>query len=439
MDQIETLKWIAENGNPIGTPVESEYLKHKTDPTFRNLAMSLASSETGYAGLNDSIKNAYQEYKNTINTPITQVQPQTPESEQGYLSKAFDYASGETQEDPNMLGKVWRGATNSPLYTKPLETLGSIGSAFVPGAGPVSQFVVAPVAGAVGSAVGNVADQLIQTGDVDAKEAGKAGLWGGITNGIGAGIGWGIGKVGAPIAKKLGEYASAVKANTEFLNMLKSEAGSQVGAEYRLAKALAKGGSDQDAMVKDIAEDRMQEVAEAIASGRDITEIIQSDPEIAQAVANRVSRHMQETVPSLKVFGPRAISPTNSEVGAYIAERAATPTVPDFTKTLGDFMPQSKILGYENLPIIPSALVKGIGQSATKLAPKALPATAIGRALLPISETHKDRVKNEQALQSLRSRRDLTETEYFNLQSILGTPKRNRTDAQTKYLQKYGF
>ena len=138
MNQIETLKWIAENGNPVGTGVESDYVKYKTDPTFRNLAMSLASSETGYAGLDDSTKNAYQTYKQNVETQssklpsLPEVPSDTPvdypfvgfanpttlpkaqkaasqvmaEQEPGYFSSALDYARGEEQTDPNLLGEI---------------------------------------------------------------------------------------------------------------------------------------------------------------------------------------------------------------------------------------------------------------------------------------------------------------------------------------------
>jgi len=70
MNQIETLKWIAENGNPIGTDVESSYNQYKTDPKFKKIAISLAESEGGYAGIPDSIKTEYQSYKSEINKSI---------------------------------------------------------------------------------------------------------------------------------------------------------------------------------------------------------------------------------------------------------------------------------------------------------------------------------------------------------------------------------
>lgn len=70
MNQIETLKWIADNGNPVGTEADSSYLQYKDDPRFRKIAIALARSESGYAGVSDEIKNEYQSYKSEINQQI---------------------------------------------------------------------------------------------------------------------------------------------------------------------------------------------------------------------------------------------------------------------------------------------------------------------------------------------------------------------------------
>ena len=142
MNQIETLKWIAENGNPIGTEVESDYVKYKTDPTFRNLAMSLASSETGYAGLDDSTKNAYQTYKQSVETQssklpsLPEVPSDTPvdysfvgfanpttlpkaqkaasqvmaEQEPGYFSSALNYAMKSLRKN-SAANLIWNSGT----------------------------------------------------------------------------------------------------------------------------------------------------------------------------------------------------------------------------------------------------------------------------------------------------------------------------------------
>lgn len=78
MDQIALLKWIAENGNPIGSEYEKDYSKYKADPTFRTLAMDLA--ENGNPIGRGDIEKQYLNYKDTIGT--TNQKPTTPSTYQ---------------------------------------------------------------------------------------------------------------------------------------------------------------------------------------------------------------------------------------------------------------------------------------------------------------------------------------------------------------------
>ena len=428
------LKWIAENGNPVGTPYEADYVKHKKDTTFRNLAMSLASSETGYAGLDDSTKNAYQEYKTKVTNPTAQPQP-----EQGYVAKAFDYARGDEQEDPNLLGKAWRGATNSPLFTRPLETVGSIGSAFIPGAGPVAQFAIPMLAGAGLSGAGNAVDQAVQTGEVNNEEVLRATAMGGLTNALGAGLGYGLKKVGAPVMKKLGEYADKMKQHTEFMGMLGDEAGSIAAAKFRLSKALGFGDPAINDLIGDVPTELVESGLKKVAKGLDLPDVLKNDEVLANSVASKASKYMQETIPELQVFGKGQVAPTESEVAKYVAERMTPPTPPDFSKPLSYVSP---IPGIVDFKLLPSAMVEGVGKLSSKIAPKALPTTAIGRAVIETfvpREKHSDRVKTEIAMKNLEERRDLSETEYLNLQNILKTSLKDRTEKQKQYLGKYGY
>lgn len=71
MNQIDVLKNISEFGNPKDRPeVLKYYNQYKNDPTFRNLAISLAESETGYSSLDDSTKKVYQTYKDSLGKQV---------------------------------------------------------------------------------------------------------------------------------------------------------------------------------------------------------------------------------------------------------------------------------------------------------------------------------------------------------------------------------
>lgn len=81
MNQIDVLKNISEFGNPKDRPeVLKYYNQYKNDPTFRNLAISLAESETGYSSLNDSTKNVYKTYKDSIEKTFKPTQTQEQKS-----------------------------------------------------------------------------------------------------------------------------------------------------------------------------------------------------------------------------------------------------------------------------------------------------------------------------------------------------------------------
>ena len=248
MNQIETLKWIAENGNPIGTQIEADYLKHKSDPTFRNLAMSLASSETGYAGLDDSTKNAYQEYKKTI-TAQQQPQPVTPkamsvgkpdqlpevdpsvdsqytfvgfanptslrnaqkaaeqiatESEPSYLGKAFAYARGEDQTDPNLLGQIWKGGGTGiqRMVERPVESAATVGTALLPVAWP------SIVAGSGMMGAGTALD-MTHNPEVTAQDVKQSAILGGLGTGVGVGMGKLATRFASPVLSKLKDFAVA--------------------------------------------------------------------------------------------------------------------------------------------------------------------------------------------------------------------------------------
>lgn len=72
MNQVETLKYIALNGNPIGTPAEADYNNYKSDPTFRKLALQATS---GGNLIGSPLENEYTQYRDTVNGGTQSQQP----------------------------------------------------------------------------------------------------------------------------------------------------------------------------------------------------------------------------------------------------------------------------------------------------------------------------------------------------------------------------
>lgn len=173
MNQIETLKWIAANGNPIGTEVEADYLRYKEDPTFRSIAKDLAYNGNPI-GRGDAEK-AYNSYKDTVHleteAPLPEatdpdtvqggvvfMHPTTPEKAEAYANNEIgvsdiprltkdalvDYfskfKSGPFNEEsaPARSWAVEHPGTVATVAASPFLPVGGVGAALVSGGASVA-------------------------------------------------------------------------------------------------------------------------------------------------------------------------------------------------------------------------------------------------------------------------------------------------------------
>ena len=252
------------------------------------------------------------------------------ENEPGYVSSAWNYATGEEQPDPNLLGKVLKGASQSALYEHPFETgAGIVAGVLTPmSLGPLYQMAVS--GGSVGA--GNVLDQALLDSDTTrtwkertAETAGST-MGAGLLSGLGYGIASGMKNYAAPYLKAVADYGAKTKAVQAFRDRLWKAPINEAVAEVRATKKLFPGESDIDQMIRDQAETKLQELVDLKMTGKDILTQMRQDPDVAQAVKSLVSRKMSNELPEYAgLFGPRNASPTTGEVGRYILENTEVP------------------------------------------------------------------------------------------------------------------
>jgi len=253
------------------------------------------------------------------------------EQEPGYFSKAYNYAAGEEQSDPNFLGKVWKGASQSALYEHPFETGAGIAAGLLNPmamAGPIAQTAMSGVA--VGA--GNILDQALLDSDTTrtwkertAETVGST-IGAGLLSGLGYGIASGMKNYAAPYLKAVADYRAKSKAVQAFRDWIGDAPIKDAAAEVRATKKLFPGASDIDQMVRDQAEDKLQELVDLKMHGADILTLMRQSPEAAQSVVTRVSKKMSDELPEYSgLFGPKNASPTTGEVGRYILENAELP------------------------------------------------------------------------------------------------------------------
>jgi len=134
---------------------------------------------------------------------------------------------------------------------------------------------------------------------------------------------------------------------------------------------------------------------------------------------------------------PTALDPTTMKAQNAQAER---------NLLLAEGIGRSK---YFNDAFEPSAFghTMGIIRAGTSLANPAVLAAEVPRfsgkgrgiAIGKVAETAGRAAPTIAALQNLQTRRDLSETEYRNIQTILNVPTKQRTTQQAQYLSKYGY
>ena len=310
------------------------------------------------------------------------------EQEPGYFSNAFNYAAGEEQSDPNFLGKVWKGASQSPLYEHPFETLAGIGAGILTPMswGPLGQMVLS--GGAVG--LGNVADQALVDESTDrtfkerATEAGMSGLGAGLFSGLGYGLAKGMQNYASPYIKAVKDYAAKKETVQAFKDWLQSIPAQRATDEVTMLRML---GSEKD----NLRFPKIKELLDAGASGDDILDLIRNNKTVSDAVLEEVTSKMQE-LPKYRVFGPsdpmkystiedylakglgtKAATPTTGEVGQYVLENLQEPIAPTaqlIPESFKEFVAR-RMPGYafmSNLPPV-SKIASGLAGFEAKAAP----------------------------------------------------------------------
>lgn len=223
MNQIETLKYIALNGNPVGTDAEADYNNYKSDPTFRKLAMQAAS---GGNLIGSPLESEYTQYRDTVNgsnqaQPSQQTTPQQPSTQsqqpvQDPLLANSD-TNGQTTLEPNTDSMSISpngqmpipASTTQALYngTKqlvldkaqdikehPIRNGLELGSLAIPVAGDISiaRSAISPIVKGLASAALNggyeAARSKLSNGSVDPLSTGISTLLGGLGGLIGGGV-----------------------------------------------------------------------------------------------------------------------------------------------------------------------------------------------------------------------------------------------------------
>lgn len=303
------------------------------------------------------------------------------EQEPGYFSSALDYVRGDEQVDPNLLGKVWKGASQSALYEHPFETGAGIAAGLLnPMAGPMGKMAMSGVA--VGA--GNVLDQALLDSDTTrtwkerTTETVGSTVGAGLLSGLGYGIASGMKNYAAPYLKAVSDYRAKSKAVQAFRDWIGDAPIKDAAAEVRATKKLYPGESDIDQMIIDQAEDKLQELVDLKMHGADILTMMRQSPEAAKSVVTLVSKKLSNELPEYSgLFGPKNASPTTGEVGRYILENTEVPQavrssdyiLPDWLARYAQRkMPSLGIIG-EATPL--GGMARGIGNY---VGPRFLPA-----------------------------------------------------------------
>ena len=216
MNQIETLKYIAENGNPIGTPAESDYNQYKSDPTFRKLAIQAAE---GGNLIGSPLESDYKAYKDTVNTTTQSQQPvQDP-------LLANSDTNGQTFLEPDIQPGGVNPYTGQTAITTPkiAETIGStirnnpgttaalVGSALIPGSIPMISGLAAGILGSGGETI-----DKIHPFTKEPNEWKTGNTTDNIVDVLGAGMGMGLGTwFGNKLTSRLGEIFGQPERNME--------------------------------------------------------------------------------------------------------------------------------------------------------------------------------------------------------------------------------
>lgn len=311
------------------------------------------------------------------------------EQEPGYFTRAFDYAAGEEQTDPNLLGKVWKGASQSALYEHPFETGAGVAAGLLnPMAGPIAQTAMSGVA--VGA--GNVLDQALLDSDTTrtwkertAETAGST-IGAGLLSGLGYGIASGMKNYAAPYLKAVADYGAKTKAVQAFKKWLSEIPKEKAAYELGMLRSL---GTDP----ANLRVPKITSLLSEAKPGEDILSLIRNNKEIGDAVAEQVGYKMIDEIPAHQVFGPPNLEgmslgealvasrapelPSKWNIGQYILENTEIPQavrssdyiLPDWLARYAQRkMPSLGIIG-EATPL--GGMARGIGNY---VGPRILPA-----------------------------------------------------------------
>lgn len=251
------------------------------------------------------------------------------------VGNALNYAAGEEQEDPSLLGRMWKGASQSALYEHPIETGAGIAAGILT---PMSLGALGQM-GVTGSAVGagNLLDQALRDSDTTrtwkerASEAAGSAVGAGLLSGLGYGIASGMKNYAAPYMKAVSDYAAKTKALQGFNTWLRGRAirkalGNLGTVErnksaYELIDEVLGGQAPLADKLSSESINRLKD----LRTGKDLLDIMREDPHTADVIENLISRKMQLELPEYSVFGSGSATPTTGEVGRYILEHSQEP------------------------------------------------------------------------------------------------------------------
>lgn len=262
------------------------------------------------------------------------------EQEPGYFSSALDYARGDEQVDPNLLGKVWKAASQSALYEHPFETGAGIAAGLLnPMAGPMGQMAMSGVA--VGA--GNVLDQALLDSDTTRTwkertvETAGSTVGAGLLSGLGYGIASGMDRYAAPYFKAMADYGAKTKAVQAFKKWLSEIPKEKAAYELGMLRSL---GTDP----ANLRVPKITSLLSEAKPGEDILSLIRNNKEIGDAVAEQVGYKMIDEIPAHQVFGPPNLEgmslaealvasrapelPSKWNIGQYILENTKNPVAP---------------------------------------------------------------------------------------------------------------
>lgn len=191
----------------------------------------IVESKAPATGLDSAIANvrnapATDQYmgKAYVPQPVTKA-PNISE----YVSNAYNYAAGEPQENPNAMGKIWKGAAHT-VVDRPADLALGLAAPFVPlSAGGV---VLATGTGALANAVNKMHLSGDAPSEYQTKSYGENLADNLVTGGV-SGLAHGLGTIGSKITGKLASKVSSIAESNEV------EA-ARVAAEKEAANKLVK-------------------------------------------------------------------------------------------------------------------------------------------------------------------------------------------------------